>query len=228
MAYQLDAKFFRKAKRVNRAIEITETQAVIPAVKDSPEIRVSLPNRRPKTMEERKEVLDARYEELAALEEEVEVERRKLMDLTKVFRETGTGGAEVVVQNMKIDTLMGRRRGLRYAEIWIEDVPGLTLVDVFASKRDTRSIGASVYQVKTRVEPIESLYVDLGGLAAAANVSAEEEEDSAAAAAATVVEEKKTVKPLTAEERAKGATIGSAKKAFKLKSAGAGGPVGAP
>ena len=227
MAYQLDAKFFRKAKRVNRAIEITETQAVIPAVKDSPEIRVSLPNRRPKTMEERKEVLDARYEELAALEEEVEVERRKLMDLTKVFRETGTGGAEVVVQNMKIDTLMGRRRGLRYAEIWIEDVPGLTLVDVFASKRDTRSIGASVYQVKTRVEPIESLYVDLGGLAAAANVSAEEEEDSAAAAA-TVVEEKKTVKPLTAEERAKGATIGSAKKAFKLKSAGAGGPVGAP
>jgi hypothetical protein len=222
MAYQLDAKFFRKAKRVNRAIEITETQAVIPAVKDSPEIRVSLPNRRPKTMEERKEVLDARYEELAALEEEVEVERRKLMDLTKVFRETGTGGAEVIVQNMKIDTLMGRRRGLRYPEIWIEEIPGLTLVDVFASKRDTRSMGANVYQVKTRVEPIESLYVDLGGLAAAANVSAEEEEDSAAAA--TVVEEKKTVKPLTAEERAKGATIGSAKKAFKLKSSGAGAP----
>ena len=224
MAYQLDAKFFRKAKRVNRAIEITETQAVIPDVKDIPEIRVSLPNRRPKTMEERKEVLDARYEELAALEEEVEVERRKLMDLTKVFRETTTGGAEVVVQNMKITTLMGRRRDLRYSESWIEDVPGLTLVDVFASKRDTRSIGASVYQVKTRVEPIESLYVDLGGLAAAANVSAEEEEDSAAAAAATVVEEKKTVKPLTAEERAKGATIGSAKKAFKVKSAGAGAP----
>ena len=209
MAYQLDAKFFRKAKKVNRAVEITDNHAIIPAVKDSPEIRVKLPNRRLKTMDERKVELDGRYEKIAELEDSIEVERRRLMELAKVHRESGIGGAEVVVQNLKIQTLMDRRRELRYPEVWIEDIEGLTLVDVFASKRDVRKIGADLYQVKSRVEPIESLYVDLGAAAAAA----EEGEE-----AFTV---KKSAVGLTADEKAasaaKGATIGSIKKVFKLK-----------
>ena len=81
MAYQLDAKFFRKAKKVNRAVELTDTHAVIPAVKDSPEIRVTLPNRRIKTVDERTEAIDARFTEISELEEEIETERKRLMDL---------------------------------------------------------------------------------------------------------------------------------------------------
>ena len=236
MAYQLDAKFFRKAKKVNRAVEITDTQAVIPAVKDSPEIRVALPNRRPKTMEERGEVLEERFSQISELEQEIEVERRRLMELTKSYRGASVAGgarvagvAEIVVQNLKIQNLMDRRRSLRYPETWIESLGGLTLVDVLASKRDTRKLDAIVYQVKNRVEPIESLYVDLGAAGARANAEAEaqaEDEEEFVLAVPKTTE----VKAPTAEERAKGATIASAKKAFKLKASkapvyGTGGPV---
>ncbi len=219
MAYQLDAKFFRKAKKVNRAVEITDTHAVIPAVKDSPEIRVALPNRRPKTMEERGEVLEERFSQISELEEEIEVERRRLMELIKAYRATPVAGvtevagvAEIVVQNLKIQNLMDRRRSLRYPEAWIESLGGLTLVDVFASKRDARKLDGYVYQVKNRVEPIESLYVDLGGAGARANAEAEDEEEFVLAIPKT-----SEVKAPTAEERAKGAIIASAKKSFKLK-----------
>jgi hypothetical protein len=223
MAYQLDAKFFRKAKKVNRAVEITDTYAVIPAVKDSPEIRVPLPNRRPKTMEERGEVLEERFSQISELEQEIEVERRRLMELTKAYRATPVAGvtevagvAEIVVQNLKIQNLMDRRRSLRYPEAWIESLGGLTLVDVFASKRDARKLDAYVYQVKNRVEPIESLYVDLGAAAATANAEAEDEEEFVLAVPKTA-EVKAPAKAPTAEERAKGAIIASAKKSFKLK-----------
>ena len=223
MAYQLDAKFFRKAKKVNRAVEITDTYAVIPAVKDSPEIRVPLPNRRPKTMEERGEVLEERFSQISELEQEIEVERRRLMELTKAYRATPVAGvtevagvAEIVVQNLKIQNLMDRRRSLRYPEAWIESLGGLTLVDVFASKRDARKLDAYVYQVKNRVEPIESLYVDLGAAAATANAEAEDEEEFVLAVPKTA-EVKAPAKVPTAEERAKGAIIASAKKSFKLK-----------
>ena len=228
MAYQLDAKFFRKAKKVNRAVEITDTHAVIPAVKDSPEIRVALPNRRPKTMEERGEVLEERFSQISELEEEIEVERRRLMELTKAYRATPVAGvsevagvAEIVVQNLKIQNLMDRRRSLRYPEAWIESLGGLTLVDRFASKRDARKLDGYAYQVKNRVEPIESLYVDLGGAGARANAEAEDEEEFVLAIPKT-----SEVKAPTAEERAKGAIIASAKKSFKLKaSKGPFGPV---
>ena len=96
MAYQLDAKFFRKAKKVNRAVEITDTHAVIPAVKDSPEIRVALPNRRPKTMEERGEILEERFSQISELEQEIEVERRRLMELIKAYRATPVAGVTEV------------------------------------------------------------------------------------------------------------------------------------
>jgi hypothetical protein len=240
MAYQLDAKFFRKAKKVNRAVEITDTQAVIPAVKDSPEIRVALPNRRPKTMEERGEVLEERFSQISELEQEIEVERRRLMELTKSYRGASVAGggrvagvAEIVVQNLKIQNLMDRRRSLRYPETWIESLGGLTLVDVLASKRDTRKLDAIVYQVKNRVEPIESLYVDLGAAGARANAEAEaqaEDEEEFELAVPKTTEVKAPAKAPTAEERAKGATIASAKKAFKLKASkapvyGTGGPV---
>jgi hypothetical protein len=223
MAYQLDAKFFRKAKKVNRAVEITDTYAVIPAVKDSPEIRVALPNRRPKTMEERGEVLEERFSQISELEQEIEVERRRLMELTKAYRATPVAGvtevagvAEIVVQNLKIQNLMDRRRSLRYPEAWIESLGGLTLVDVFASKRDARKLDAYVYQVKNRVEPIESLYVDLGAAAATANAEAEDDEEFVLAVPKPT-EVKAPAKAPTAEERAKGAIIASAKKSFKLK-----------
>ena len=89
MASRLDAKFFRKAKKVNRAVEITENQAFIPAVKDSPEVRVSLPNRRLKTIEERKAEIDERLVQISTLEEEIETERKELLSLIKNHREGG-------------------------------------------------------------------------------------------------------------------------------------------
>ncbi len=175
MSSQLDAKFFRKAKKVNRAVEITETQAYIPAVKDSPEIRVALPNRRLKTMEEREAELTARYENIATLEEDIERERKSLNALISNYRELGSGAADVVVQNQKVRDLMERRKGMAYPQIWIESLSGVTRTEVFESKRDTRKLpgGGTVYQVKRRVEPISSLYVD--------NVSTDADSSAAAA-----------------------------------------------
>ena len=170
----MDAKFFRKAKKANRAVEITDNEAIIPAVKGAAEIRVPLPNRRPRTMEERTAALEKRKEEIATLEEEIEIERKALLALTSSFKTAGSGAAEVVVQNLKIRGLMEQRSTLAHPERWIEEKMGLTLKDVFESKRDTRKIGknVAVFQVKRRVEPISSLYVDLGAAAAAAETAA--------------------------------------------------------
>jgi len=102
---------------------------------------------------------------------------------------------------------------------------------VLASKRDTRKLDAIVYQVKNRVEPIESLYVDLGAAGARANAEAEAQAEAENEEEFVLAVPKTTeVKAPTAEERAKGATIASAKKAFKLKASkapvyGTGGPV---
>ena len=229
MAYQLDAKFFRKAKKVNRAVELTDTHAIIPAVKDSPEIRVTLPNRRIKTVDERIEGIDARFTEISELEEEIETERKRLMDLIQTYKSAPVAGvAEIVVQNLKVENLMDRRRTLRYPESWIESIPGLSLVDVFASKRDVRKLDGPLYQVKNRVEPIESLYVDLGAMGAKANIDAEAEDDKEEILLAVpkVDTVQRPAAAPTAEERAKGATIASAKKAFKLKATGAKAPSG--
>jgi hypothetical protein len=231
MAYQLDAKFFRKAKKVNRAVELTDTQAVIPAVKDSPEIRVPLPNRRLKTMEERGEALAARFDEISELEENIDVERRRLMELIKAYKESSHAGvSEIVVKNLEIQKLMDRRRTLRYPQTWIESIAGITLVDILASKRDLRMVGGELYQVKNRVEPIESLYIDLGAAGARATVRDEMTEEEFVFNVPTVPPSRKLNNTRTKEETAKGAIIASAKKAFKLKettpmfSGGGGGP----
>jgi hypothetical protein len=161
MAGRLDAKFFRKAKKVNRAVEITDSQAFIPAVKDSPEVRVPLPNRRLKTIEERKAEFDERFAQISTLEEEIEIERKTLLSLVKNNREGGPA-SEVVAQNLKVLALMERRSALVRPQKWLEEIGGLSLKDVFQSKRDVRKIGAPVYVLKRRLEPITSLYVDLG------------------------------------------------------------------
>jgi hypothetical protein len=165
MAAQLDAKFFRKAKKVNRAVEITDNQAFIPAVKDSPEIRVNLPNRRPKTFEERTAEIKERMAQISSIEDEIETERKTLLTLVKSYNESGSGVSDVVAQNLKVKGLMEKRSGVARPEKWIEELEGVSFKDIFASKRDDRKIGAPVYQIKRRVEPITSLYVDLGAAA---------------------------------------------------------------
>lgn len=230
----MDAKFFRKAKKVNRAVEYTDSEAVIPAVSGSAEIRVALPNRRPLTIEERHEAIKLRYDEIAVIDGEIESERKSLLQLIKNYQSDGRAN-DVVVQNLKIKGLMDRRSKLAYPEKWIEELSGLTLKDVFESKRDTRKIGykVDVYQIKRRVEPITSLYVDLGAAAAQAVLQAEEKEAAtiAESVAATAAEAAaKTAKAIattvtagtdalaTAAAATRGAIIGQ-RRSIKLKQA---------
>jgi hypothetical protein len=200
MASRLDAKFFRKAKKVNRAVELTDTEAFIPAVKDTPEIRVPLPIRRIKTIEERQVEIDNRKDQLQALEETIEVERKSLLALVKSYNTQEGSISEVVSQNLKIKTLMEQRSSLNRPQKWIETLSGLSFKDVFASKRDDRKIGADVYQIKRRSEPITSLYIDL------------EESEKPVAKPVTIAQTvaPKTTVPIqkTAEEIATGAIIG--------------------
>ena len=229
MAFQLNAAFFRRAKKVNRAVEITDNYAIIPAVKDSPEIRVTLPNRRLKTVEERQSEMDSRYSEIGELEEQIESERKVLLDLIKSYRESGSGVAEVVVQNLKIEGLMLRRSRLARPDQWIEELPGLTLKDIFETKRDIGKIGNDVFQIKQRVEPLSSLYIDLGAAADASQLAAEEKEAAAATAtvaaaaqktaAATAKQIAATAQPQapTAAEAARTGAVIGAKKVLKLK-----------
>jgi hypothetical protein len=220
MAFQLDAKFFRRAKKVNRAVEITDNYAVIPALKDSPEIRVPLPIRRPLSFEEREAELTRRHEEISEIEKIIEVERKRLMERVQSFRDTGVGAADVVVQNLKIRDLVAKRNSTLYGQKWIEDIERLTLKDIFESTRDKRSMGADLYQIKRRVEPITSLYVDL---AAAAATAANQIDDDIIE---SLVPKKTSIKaaptpvaptPITEEEVKKGAIIAQTKKSFKLK-----------
>ena len=202
MAAQLDVKFFKKAKKVDRAIEITDNEAIIPAVKDSPEIRVKLPNRRLKTFEERHIILEERVNKLTEVEEEIEVERKRLLALVKTFNQTNSGASEVVAQNLKIQGLMEKRSAIDRPEKWIEDIAGLTLKDVFESKRDIRKIGSGtlgiVHQIKRRVEPISSLYIDFEAEAKAVEPEIE----------APPLEVQSLQAPKTAEQVAQGVIIG--------------------
>ena len=217
---RVDAKFFRRAKTLNRAVEITDSHAYIPAVRDSPEIRVPLPNRRPKTMEERQADLDERFEGIGALDEEIEVERKVLIDLTQKYGATKSGAADVVVQNLKIQTLMEKRKALQYPEQFIVDIGGVTLKDIFQSKRDTRKIaGGVLYQIMHRVEPITSLYVDLTGAATSGATAAEYSESEELSTAVARPVAPLVAKPKTAEEAKVGAIIGQTKKVLKLKKA---------
>ena len=220
MAFQLDAKFFRRAKKVNRAVEITDTQAFIPAVKDSPEIRVPLPNRRLKTADERKEELDAKAEQIQELEEEIEKERKVLLEKTTEYRSSRTGAAEVVVQNLKVKDLMNRRNLLAYPDVWIEEIKGLTLKDVFESKRDVRKIGSNVFQIKRRLENLQNVYLDLGAKADASEARGEDESlFSMMAPSATATAMASPVPVPVPNTAQRGAIVQQTKKVFKLKKA---------
>ena len=223
MDFRLDDKFFRRAKKLNRAVEITDNHAFIPAVRDSPEIRVPLPNRRPKTMEERQTDLDAIMEQIGGLDEEIEVQRKQLIELAKRYSSLKSGAAEVVVQNLKIQALMEKRKALQYPERFISELEGITLKDIFQSKRDTRKLsgGGRVFQINHRVEPITSLYVDLeptsGATGTSGATSTLVDEDEDVEFAPTV---QPTLKVKTLKEQAEKAKVGAMvqqKKAIKLK-----------
>jgi hypothetical protein len=192
MASQVNRDFFKKAKKVDRAIEIRDNEAVIPAVKDKAEVRARLPNRRMLTIDERKQRIEQGRAELASLEEEIEVERKALLEAVKSYEASNYGAAEVVAQNLKVKTLMEKRSRLSRPETWIETLGGLSLKDVFSSKRDNRKIGDDVFQIKRRVEPLTSLYVDLEEAAASAEAAATSA-TSAATSAATTKTKKPTV-----------------------------------
>ena len=215
MAFRLNKDFFKKVTKVNRAIEITDTQAFIPAVKDAPEIRVALPNRRPKTFLERETELEERHEKLIQLEETIEVERANLLTLVKSYRETGSGVAPVVVQNQKVAELMAQRKALAYPEVWIEELKGINLKEIFESKRDTRKVDGKVFQVKRRVEPIISLYEDIRKEDLPASVAAPASFlDTIADAIAPVAEKKTTAAQAASVQR--GAIVQQVKKSFTL------------
>lgn len=198
---KLDAKFFRKAKRSNLAIQITDTDAFIPAKGDQPEIRVRLPNRREKTMEERTAALEARVADLAALEEEIEVERKELKARVDAFRAMGTGGSEVVVQNLKVKTLMDRRNAMVRPERWIEELDAEPQ-HIFLEKYKLYSLNHAIYKLVRRLEPLETLYVDVGAAAAAEQIAQEEAEAGALEAARVEAEARRA----GAAEKARAAT----------------------
>lgn len=215
----MNKEFFTKASVSNRTVQVTDIDAILPAIGDKGEVRVRLPTRRLKTVDERQGDLQNRYEEIATLEESIETERKTLLDLVKAFRETGTGGMEVVIKNDKIKTLMEKRSRLAHPLRWIEGVEGLNFKDIFESKRDVRKLGTTVFQVKRRVEPIEGLYVDLG-LGAAAPTAAPTVAPTTAVPTISEVFDSILGTPEDSA-KAKGAIIAQQKKkSFKLKTPG--------
>ena len=204
MTSQVNRDFFKKAKKVDRAIEIRDNEAVIPAVKERAEVRARLPNRRLLTIEERASILEERKDQMVSLEEQIEVERKLLLEAVKVYESTKSGASAVVAQNLKVKGLMEKRSAISRPEKWIEGLNGLTLKDIFSSKRDDRAIGAEVFQIKRRVEPILSLYVDMESAPVAAASTAAAAASTAPIASAPIA----APIPKTALEAAQGAIIG--------------------
>jgi hypothetical protein len=118
--------------------------------------------------------------------------------------------------NLKVQGLVERRSSLVTPQKWIEEIPGLTLKDVFASKRDIRKIGSSVYQIKRRVEPIESLYVDVGAQAEDAVTKAQEPSILSTLTGALGTTQQTVEQPKTQTEQAQGAIIGQ-RRVLKTK-----------
>jgi hypothetical protein len=232
MASQVNRDFFKKAKKVDRAIELRDNEAVIPAVKERAEVRARLPNRRLLSVEERKAIIDERTASISVLEEEIEVERKQLLELVKAYTVSNSGASDVVAQNLKIKSLMERRSALSRPQVWIESLDGLTLKDVFASKRDIRKIGSTVFQVKRRVEPIESLYIDLeSGSSSSEATATATAKGTATGIAGTLASIAPTAAPAataaTPAEVAQGVIIGQ-KRVIKTKKATAAAPAGPP
>lgn len=230
MSYQLDAKFFRKAKKNKEVVSFTETQAIIPASKAGPEIRVSLPNYRLRTPEERQAALELRYDQIRTLEEQIETERKALLAIVTSFRELGTGISEIFDKNQQIQTLMDSRSKLAHPQTWIDELRSVSLKDIFETKRDLGNVKGVLFQVKKRVEPIETLYVTMDEAKLEAEYTEKESKEEEAeevmakeaskAAAASSKALAASVGPTlpTPEDAAKqGAIIGKAKKSFKLR-----------
>jgi len=238
MASQVNRDFFKKAKKVDRAIELRDNEAVIPAVKERAEVRARLPNRRPLTVEERAAIIEERTASLVSLEEEIEVERKILLNAVKAYEASNSGASDVVAQNLKIKSLMERRSALSRPQRWIESISGLTYKDVFASKRDTRKLfgGEDVFQIKRRVEPITSLYLDLEVPQAAEERPAKGLGATLASIASAVLPKTTAASAVAApvaalvaapSEAAQGVIIGQ-KRVIKTKKAAAAAPAGAP
>ncbi len=187
--------------------QYTDTELILPAKADQPEVRVRLPNRREKTFEEREAVLEERKAKIAALEEEIEAERKDLKAKVDAFQALGTGGSEIIVQNLKLKTLMERRSALARPEKWVEELEAGPK-SIFLEKHDLYRLNrmyfleADVYELVRRREALDSLYVDVG-LAAAAEARAQEEAEGAVLEAARVAAAGKTA---AAAEAARAAT----------------------
>ena len=161
MAATLDRQFFRKVTRRRRTLEFTTNEVVLPAVKDEPEIRVALPNRRERTIDERIEILAERTANVTLLDEEIETERKKLAETVRRYKSGLAAVSEVVILNESVRGLMERRSTLARPDTWIEGDDTLTYKDIFMRERDLKKLKWEVFMLKRRVEPISSLYVDV-------------------------------------------------------------------
>jgi len=161
MAATLDRQFFRKVTRRRRTLEFTANEVILPAVKDEPEIRVALPNRRERTIDERIEILAERTANVTLLDEEIETERKKLAEIVRRYKAGQAAVSEVVILNESVRGLMERRSTLARPDTWIEGDDTLTYKDIFMRERDLKKLKWEVFMLKRRVEPISSLYVDV-------------------------------------------------------------------
>ena len=161
MAATLDRQFFRKVTRRRRTLEFTANEVILPAVKDEPEIRVALPNRRERTTDERIANLAERTANVTFLDEEIETERKKLAEIVRRYKAGQAAVSEVVILNESVRGLMERRSTLARPDRWIEGDDTLTYKDIFMRERDLKKLKWEVFMLKRRVEPISSLYVDV-------------------------------------------------------------------
>ena len=161
MAATLDRQFFRKVTRRRRTLEFTANEVILPAVKDEPEIRVALPNRRERTIDERIANLAERTANVTFLDEEIETERKQLAEIVRRYKAGQAAVSEVVILNESVRGLMERRSTLARPDRWIEGDDTLTYKDIFMRERDLKKLKWEVFMLKRRVEPISSLYVDV-------------------------------------------------------------------
>jgi hypothetical protein len=215
----LDRQFFRKVAKTRKRLEFTTTDAILPAVDDQPEIRVPLPNRRELTMEEREALVLARFEQVRELDEKIEDERKKLADAIRQHK-NGTGSVSaVVLLNESVGGMLTQRSLLARPDTWIETVEGLNFKDIFLRARDVRKLGWDLYQLKRRVEPISSLYVDvLGASVAQAPASVAQAPAAIVAAGVPAGASVAQVQPQAPKQTAATAAI-VGKRVLKLKKA---------
>ena len=146
MAATLDRQFFRKVTRRRRTLEFTANEVILPAVKDEPEIRVALPNRRERTIDERIANLAERTANVTLLDEEIETERKKLAEIVRRYKAGQAAVSEVVILNESVRGLMERRSTLARPDRWIEGDDTLTYKDIFMRERDLKKLKWEEYK----------------------------------------------------------------------------------